>query len=136
MAKPSVINYSQINQTAINGDVHVTVVDAAVINIIVDHKSSSVINANTINSIVINGLVGASGGIIQTHIITVQDASISTSVENVTISQIHLPSVANASITLTSQKVFIEKAQGGNLFVTVTEPDTTVHRFSFEGIKA
>lgn len=137
MAKPGVINQTAINTTVINGSNHLILVNVAGITINVNKAASALINQDIINTIIINGLVTNNNvRITQTHVVTVADAVIILVVTSPAPVMVFTFTVHNAVITVTSKKVFIKKGQGGNLFVTITEPDATVHRFSFEGIKA
>ena len=131
------INQSGINIVVINGNVGTMLVDKAGITINVNKASSALINQPVINSIIINGLVTDNNvAITQTHVVTVDDAVISVASTSPLPVMVFTFTPDNAFITVTAKKVFIEKGQGGNLFVTLTEDDATVHRFSFEGIKA
>ncbi len=131
------INESGINIVVINGDTGTMLADKATIIINVNKAASALINQPIINSIIINGLITDNNvPITQTHVITVNNAVISVVSTSPAPVMVYTFTVDNANIALTAKKVFIEKGQGGNLFITITEPDTTVHRFSFEGIKA
>ena len=131
------INESGINIVVINGDTGTMLADKATIIINVNKASSALINQPIINSIIINGLITDNNvHITQTHVITVNNAVISVVSTSPAPVMVYTFTVDNTNIALTAKKVFIEKGQGGNLFITITEPDTTVHRFSFEGIKA
>ena len=131
------INQSGINIVVINGNAGTMLVDKAGITINVNKASSALINRPIINSIIINGLVTSNNvALMQTHVITVDDAVISVASTSPLPVMVFNIIPDNAFITVTAKKVFIEKGQGGNLFVTLTEDDATVHRFSFEGIKA
>ena len=131
------INQSGINIVVINGNAGTMLVDQSVITINVNKPSSALINRPVINSIIINGLVTSDNvALMQTHVITVDDAVISVASTSPSPVMVFNIIPGNAFITVTAKKVFIEKGQGGNLFVTLTEDDATVHRFSFEGIKA
>ena len=137
MAKPSVINQTTINTTIINGNDHLILIDSAGITLNVNKDIGSVINQPLINSVVINGLITDNNVFVtQTHILSINDCVISLeSTSPLPIATFNI-SPNNANIAVSAKKVFIEKGQGGNLFIKVTEPDATVHRFSFEGIKA
>jgi|SaaInlV_200m_DNA_2_1039689.scaffolds.fasta_scaffold22990_1 hypothetical protein len=137
MAKPSVINQTTINATVINGENYSLLVDVAGITININKASSALINQPVINSIIINGLVTDNNvTLTQTHILIVEDAIISVVSTSPAPVMVFTFTPHNSNISISSQKVFIKKGQGGNLFVTVTEPDTTVYRFSFGGVKA
>jgi hypothetical protein len=137
MAKPSVINQTTINATVINGENYTLLVDVAGITININKASSALINQPLINSIIINGLVTDNNVYVtQTNILTVNDCVISVVATSPAPVMIYTFTPANAFIAVSARKVFIEKGKGGNLFIKVTEPDTTIHRFSFEGIKA
>ena len=137
MAKPSVINQTTINTTVINGDNHLILVNAAGITININEASSALINQPIINTMIINGLITDNNVFLtQTHILTISDCVISVVSTTPTTWMTFNISPANAFIAVSARKVFIEKGKGGNLFIKVTEPDNTVHRFSFEGIKA
>ena len=111
--------------------------NVAGITVNVNKAATALINQDIINTIIINGLVSDNNvRLTQTHALTVADATISLIATSPAPVMVFTFTVYNASITVTSKKVFITKGQGGKLFVTITEPDTTVHRFSFEGIKA
>jgi hypothetical protein len=131
------INESGINIVIINGDTGSMLVDKAGITININKASSALINQPILNSIIINGLVTDNNVYLtQTHVISVDAAVISVVSTSPLPVMVFYLTPSNAAIALSSQKVFIRKGQGGNLFVTVTEPDTTVHRFSFGGVKA
>lgn len=137
MATPGVINQVPINTTVTNGSTHILVVDASVIVINVNKAVSALINYNTINSIIINGLITSDNvALLQTHILSVDDSVMSVVSTSPVPVLTHLLKVNSASISVSANKVFIEKGQGGSIFITVTEPDTTTHRFSFDGVKA
>jgi hypothetical protein len=137
MAKPSVINQTTINTTVINGENYSLLVNAAGITININKTSSALINQPIINSIIINGLVTDNNVFVtQTHVLSVDDAVISVVSTSPAPVMIFTFTPHNAVVAVSSRKVFIEKGQGGNLFIKVTESDSTVHRFSFEGIKA
>ena len=131
------INESVINIVVINGNAGTILVNKATIAVNVNKASSALINQPIINSIIINGLVTDNNvHVTQTHILTVNDAVIGVVSTSPALVMVYTFIVDNANIALTAKKVFIEKGQGGHLFITITEPDTTVHRFSFGGVKA
>jgi len=131
------INESVINIVVINGNAGTILVNKATIAVNVNKASSALINQPIINSIIINGLITDNNvHVTQTHILTVNDAVIGVVSTSPALVMVYTFIVDNANIALTAKKVFIEKGQGGHLFITITEPDTTVHRFSFGGVKA
>jgi len=131
------INNSGINIVVINGDTGTMLVDKAGIIININKASSALINQPIVNSIIINGLVTDNNvRVTQTHILAVDSPEIDVVATSPLPVMVFTCTPANVTIAVSSRKVFIKKGQGGNLFVTVTEPDTTVHRFSFGGIKA
>jgi hypothetical protein len=131
------INQSVINVVVINGDTGNMLVNKAAITININKASSALINQPIINTLLINGLVTDNNIYIsQTHVLTISDPTVSVVSTSPLPVMVFYLTPENAFITVTSKKVFLEKGQGGNLFVTLTEDDSTVHRFSFEGIKA
>lgn len=131
------LNVSRINRTLINGSDFMALVNSAHIAINVNKSPSARINRRRINTIRINGLVSDNNvRATQTHVATVNDAVITLTSSSPAPVMIFSAIVHNAVITLTSEKVFVSKAAGGSLFVTIREPDNTVHRFSFDGVKA
>ena len=137
MATPGVINQSAINTTAINGDKYSILVSVAEVTVNINKAPNALINQNRINTLIINGLVTNNNiRLTQTHILTVANANIEIDATSPNPAMVFTFVVDNISVTVTSEKVFIEKGQGGVLLITITEPDTTTHRFSFEGLKA
>ena len=137
MTTPGVINQNVFNSTVINGDTYVLLIDASGVTVNVNKDFSSLINNNTINGFLINGLVTDNNvTVTQTHVLTVADATIVIESTSPAPVMVFTFTPNNATIAVSAKKVFIEKGQGGSLFITVTEPDLTVHRFSFEGVKA
>ena len=137
MAGSGVFNAAKINAAPVNGSVYTILVNNAQISIIVNQSASALINQPMINAGLINGLaIDRTIRVVQTHVLTVQSAIITLVSTSPAPVMVFTVTVANAAINIASQKVFITKGVGGNLFVTITEPDATAHRFSFEGIKA
>lgn len=136
-AGSAVINQSAINAQAINATDYLVRVHNADILISVNKPASALINADGINENIINGIIiDGKVHITQTHIPSVNDAVIAVVASSPTPSMAYLAVVQNAYITVSCPKVYVEKGKGGNLFITVTETGGTVHRFSFEGVKA
>jgi hypothetical protein len=137
MAKPGTINQTAINSTIINGERHSITINFATIAINVNKSTNTLINDNAFNISVINGLIVSNQvRVSQTHVLQIDSASIALQSTVPTPVMVFTFTPANASISVIAKKVFITKGQGGNIFVTITEPNATVHRFSFEGIKA
>jgi hypothetical protein len=137
MAKPGTINQTAINSTIINGERHSITINFATIAINVNKSTNTLINDNAFNISVINGLIVSNQvRVSQTHVLQIDSASIALQSTVPTPVMVFTFTPANASISVIAKKVFIAKGQGGNIFVTITEPDATIHRFSFEGIKA
>jgi len=129
------INNSGINITIINGDTGTMLVDKTEISVTINKFKSAMINEHQINAILINGLANE---IIlkQTHILIVDNITIGVETTSPLPQMVFYLEPDNIDISVSFPKVFIKKGQGGNLFVTLSGDDASIHRFSFEGIKA
>ncbi len=132
-----VLNQCQINAQAINSSDYRLRVASAAIALYVNKAMSSVIGTEVINSNRVNGLATNNNvSPTQTHVLVVNDAVLALTAESPAPYMIYQLTVQNAYMALVVGRVYLQKGVAGHLFVTVTEPDSTVHRFSFEGVKA